>query len=217
MRILANFVFQHWYLRLSAEPCRAGFHWGSRLKLHISEAWSHGFCGLMDLYSIWIFPFINFIFCSVFSYSFFRHKKMSLATSRKPRLSKPGPSIADLSNTAPPATASHCAAQATAAAETEWQIQAGFFVQTAAEGSPFITPPPETPISPTNSTGNNQPLPSIEEELVDKLDNLRDKSARRSDLKKTKRAHDVNGKSYCYIYLIYLIHFRSQFTSLNLF
>ena len=104
---------------------------------------------------------------------------MSIAASREPRLSKPGPSIADPGNTAPPATASHRAAAA--AAEAGRRIQAEISAQTAAEGSPVITPPPETPISTTNSTGNTQPLTlsSIEEDkdqLVDKLDNLRDKA-----------------------------------------
>ena len=81
---------------------------------------------------------------------------MSIAASREPRLSKPGPSIADPGNTAPPATASHRAAAA--AAEAGRRIQAEISTQTAAEGSPVITPPPETPISTTNSTGNTQPL-----------------------------------------------------------
>ena len=96
---------------------------------------------------------------------------MSIAASREPQLSKPGPSIADPGNTAPPATASHRAAAA--AAEAGRRIQAEISAQTAAEGSPVITPPPETPISTTNSTGNTQPLTlsSIEEDedqLVDK-------------------------------------------------
>jgi hypothetical protein len=121
---------------------------------------------------------------------------MSIATSREPRLSKPGPSIADPSNTAAPATASHRAAAA--AAEAERRIRAEISAQTAAEGSPFITPPPETPIS---TTGNNETLSPIEEDqfedqLRDQLDNLRDKSARRSTTKTKRRAHDVNGQSY---------------------
>ena len=134
---------------------------------------------------------------------------MSIAAFWEPRLSKPGPSIADPSNTAPTATASHRAAAA--AAEAGRWIWAEISVQTAAEGSPVITPPPETPISTTNSTGNTQPLAlsSIEEDkdqLVDKLDNLRDKalkSAKKSKKTRTKRAHDADGQSYYhYIYLI---------------
>ena len=62
---------------------------------------------------------------------------MSIAAFREPRLSKPGPSIADPSNTAPPATASHRAAAA--AAEAGRRIQAEISAQTAAEGSPVIT------------------------------------------------------------------------------
>ena len=122
---------------------------------------------------------------------------MSIATSREHRLSKPGPLIADPSNTAAPATASHRAA---AAAEVERRIRAEISAQRAAEGSPVITPPPETPI--TTTTGNLRPLSPIEENEVE-LDNLKDKSARRST--KTKRAHDVpvNGMSYYLIVMIF--------------
>ena len=121
---------------------------------------------------------------------------MSIAASREPWLSKPGHLITDLSNTALPATSSHRAAQA-AAAEAERRICAEINEQRAAEGSPIITPPPETHISTTN-----QPLSPIEDdESEDKLDNLVDNSGPRDNLtiqrrsKKSKRAHnDENGQ-----------------------
>jgi hypothetical protein len=124
---------------------------------------------------------------------------MSIAASREPRLSKPGPSIADPSNTAAPATASHRAAAA--AAEAERKIRAEISAQRAAEGSPFITPPPDTPIS----TSDKQSLSPIQEDEdnLGKLDNLRDNLARKST--KSKQALTRNGgQSYCYIYLIFL-------------
>ena len=121
----------------------------------------------------------------------------NLAASREPLLSKPGPLIADPSNTAAPATASHRAA---AAAEAERRIRAAIAAQRAAEGSPVITPPPETPISTTNST--TQPLTPIkDDEDSNKLDKLRNQGenlARRGTTKSkqlTKRTHvPVNGQ-----------------------
>ena len=135
---------------------------------------------------------------------------MSIATSREPRLSKPGPLIADPSNTAALATSSHRAAAA--ATEAERKICAEIAAQRAAEGSPVITPPPETPISTTNS--NKQSLTPVEElEDEDKsVDNIRDNLARKPTKTKdkiNKRAHvPVNGQSYHYFYLINLIQFR---------
>ena len=114
---------------------------------------------------------------------------MSIATSREPQLSKPGPLIADPSNTAAPATASHRAA---AAAEAERRIQTEIAAQKAREGSPFITPPPETPTSTTNSTSNKQALTSIQSDGDEEILQSRgDSLARRST--KSKRDH-VNGK-----------------------
>ena len=121
---------------------------------------------------------------------------MSIATSQEPRLSKPGPLIADPSNTAALATSSHRAAAATA--EAERKIRAEIAAQRAAEGSPVITPPPETPISTTNS--NKQSLTLVEElEDEDKsVDNIRDNLARKPTKTKdkiNKRAHvPVNGQ-----------------------
>ena len=54
---------------------------------------------------------------------------MSIAASWEPWLSKPGPSIADPSNTPPPATVSH--RTAAAAAEAGRRIRAEISVQTA--------------------------------------------------------------------------------------
>ena len=68
---------------------------------------------------------------------------MSIATSREPQLSKPGPLIADPSNTAALATSSHRAAAA--ATEAECKIRAEIAAQRAAEGSPVITPLPKHP------------------------------------------------------------------------
>jgi hypothetical protein len=119
-----------------------------------------------------------------------------MAASREPRLSKPGPLIADPSNAAAPATASHCAAAA--AAEAERKIRAEISTQQAAEGSPIITPPPETP---TTTISDKQPLSSIHEDNelddsdngIDKLANLRNNLARRTT-KTKRRAHvPVNG------------------------
>ena len=112
---------------------------------------------------------------------------MSIAASREPRLSKPGPSIADPSNTAAPATASHRAA---AAAEAERRIQSEIAAQRAREGSPVITPPSETPISTTNSTSKlTTSIQSDGDEVISQ--NPGDNLARRST--KSKRDHDVNG------------------------
>ena len=122
----------------------------------------------------------------------------NIAASQEPRVSKPGPVIADPSNRAAPATSSHRAAAA--AAEAERRIQnATIAAQRAAERSPVITPPPETPIiSATTTTSNKQPLsssPEIEDN-ENRLDNLRDNLARRSTTGSKKRAHVVNGQSY---------------------
>ena len=64
--------------------------------------------------------FVVFFFSFLFSAIHLTLVNMSLAASREPRLSKPGPSIADPSNIAAPATVSHrAAAAAAAAAETD--------------------------------------------------------------------------------------------------
>ena len=111
-----------------------------------------------------------------------RQDMSNLAASREPWLSKPGPLIADPSNTAAPATASH---RATAAAEAERRIHTAIAAQRAAEGSPVITPPPETPTSTTNST--TQPLTSIKDDedsnKLDKLRNLGENLARQGTTK----------------------------------
>jgi hypothetical protein len=135
-----------------------------------------------------------FFFSFLFIYNFFIiiSNMSSLAASQEPRLSKPGPLIADLSNRAAPATASHHAA----AAEAERWIRVEISMQTAAESYPVITPPPETPISTTNSTGD-KPLSPIEEDEDQLQDNLRDNLVSGS-----LRENDVNGKLYCYIFIL---------------
>ena len=104
---------------------------------------------------------------------------------------KTGALIADPSNTTSPATASHCAA---AAAEAEQRIWAEIVAQRASEGSLVITSPPETLISPTNS--NRQPLTPIDSADEDRLDNLGDNLARKSQTTKSKCQAHVNGQSY---------------------
>jgi hypothetical protein len=73
-------------------------------------------------------------------------------------------------------------------------------VQTAAEGSPVITPPPDTPIY----TCDRQPLsPILEDENLGKLDNLGDNDLVRKSTKSKQAPRHVNGQSYYYLYLIF--------------
>lgn len=133
---------------------------------------------------------------------------MSIAASREPRLSKPGPSIADPSNTAAPATASHRAA---AAAEAERRIQTEIAAQRAKEGSPVITPPPETPISTTTSTSNKQPLTSVQSDGDEEiLQSLGDNLARKSTKSRSKRDR-VNSK-----YIVQLSNLSDSFLKMKL-
>ena len=116
----------------------------------------------------------------------------SIATLREPRLSKPGPSIADPSNTATPAIASHRAA---AAAEVERRICAEIFAQRAAFGSPVITPPETRTPTPTGTT--NRPLSPIQDEDnsdKEKLGSESDNPGHGARSAKTKQAH-ANGQS----------------------
>ena len=102
--------------------------------------------------------------------------------------------ITDPSNTALPATSSHHAAQA-AAAEAERRICAEIDAQRAAEGSPIITPPPETPVSTTNQ--HLSPIKDDEDKSDNLVDNLgpRDNLTIRRRSKKSKQAHnDENGQ-----------------------
>jgi hypothetical protein len=106
-------------------------------------------------------------------------------------VSKPGPSIADPSNTALAATASHRTA---AAAEAERRIRAEIAAQRAAEGSPVITPP-ETPNSNQQRLTPNSPIEDDDNTLEDLGDNLNLVEKKRST--KSKQAHvPVNSRSY---------------------
>ena len=190
-------------LRLKAwsQPSPAMGSWGHlRLLTQPRAACSSGFTSqLTSLVAWWtcispgFFCLLLFFFCSSLFKIFLIHltsKHVINCNITRTTLSKPGPLIADLNNTASPATASHRAA---AAAEAEWWIQAEIAAQRASEGSLVITPPPETPISPTNS--NRQPLTPINLADEDRLDNLGDNLVRKSQATKFKHRAHVNGQS----------------------
>jgi hypothetical protein len=145
--------------------------------------------GSFLLFFICVFFFLFFFSSVLLLYDIISLQKMSIAASREPRLSKPGPLITDPSNTALPATSSHRAA---AAAEAERRIRAEIDAQRAAEGSPIITPPPETPISTTNQ--HLSPIIEDDEDKSDKSDKLgpRDNLTTRKRSTKSKRARARN-------------------------